>query len=29
VARAVHYLIVDGDYYTGETLNMNGGAYMQ
>jgi len=29
VARAVHYLIVDGDYYTGETLKMNGGAYMQ
>lgn len=29
VARAVRYLIVDGDYYTGVTLNMNGGAYMQ
>jgi len=29
VARTVRYLIVDGDYYTGETLNMNGGAYMQ
>ena len=29
VAHAVRYLIVDGDYYTGETLNMNGGAYMQ
>jgi len=29
VARAVRYLIVDGEYYTGETLNMNGGAYMQ
>ncbi len=29
VARAVRYLIVDGDYYTGETLSMNGGAYMQ
>ena len=29
VARAVRYLIVDGDYFTGETLNMNGGAYMQ
>jgi len=29
VARAVRYLIVDGDYYTGETLNMNGGVYMQ
>jgi acetoacetyl-CoA reductase len=29
VARAVRYLIVDGDYYTGETLSINGGAYMQ
>jgi acetoacetyl-CoA reductase len=29
VARAVRYLIVDGDYYTGETLSMNGGIYMQ
>jgi len=29
VARAVRYLIVDGDYFTGETHNMNGGAYMQ
>jgi acetoacetyl-CoA reductase len=29
VARAVRYLIVDGDYYTGETLSMNGGAYLQ
>jgi acetoacetyl-CoA reductase len=29
VARAVRYLVVDGEYYTGETLNMNGGAYMQ
>jgi len=29
VARAVRYLIVDGEYYTGETLNVNGGAYMQ
>jgi acetoacetyl-CoA reductase len=29
VARAVRYLIVDGDYYTGATLNMNGGAYLQ
>jgi len=28
VARAVRYLIVDGDYYTGETLSMNGGVYM-
>ena len=29
VARAVRYLIVDGDYYTGETFSMNGGIYMQ
>jgi acetoacetyl-CoA reductase len=29
VARAVRYLIVDGDYYTGATLSMNGGAYLQ
>ncbi len=29
VARAVRYLIVDGDYYTGATLSMNGGFYMQ
>ncbi len=29
VAHAVRYLIVDGDYYTGETLSMNGGIYMQ
>ena len=29
VARAVRYLIVDGDYYTGSTLTMNGGIYMQ
>jgi len=29
VARAVRYLVVDGDYYTGETLSMNGGIYMQ
>ncbi len=28
VARAVRYLIVDGDYYTGATLSMNGGIYM-
>ena len=28
VARAVRYLIVDGDYYTGATLSMNGGVYM-
>jgi acetoacetyl-CoA reductase len=29
VARAVRYLIADGDYYTGATLSMNGGIYMQ
>jgi len=29
VARAVHYLIVDGDYITGATLNINGGVFMQ
>jgi acetoacetyl-CoA reductase len=29
VARAVRYLIVDGDYYTGASLNMNGGVFMQ
>lgn len=28
VARAVLYLIVDGDYITGQTLNINGGIYM-
>jgi len=28
VARAVRYLIVDGDYITGATLNINGGAFM-
>jgi acetoacetyl-CoA reductase len=29
VAHAVRYLVVDGDYYTGATLSMNGGAYFQ
>jgi acetoacetyl-CoA reductase len=29
VARAVRYLIVDGDYFTGVTLTMTGGAYLQ
>lgn len=29
VARGVRYLIVDGDYITGATLNINGGAFMQ
>jgi NAD(P)-dependent dehydrogenase (short-subunit alcohol dehydrogenase family) len=28
VARAVRYLIVDGDYITGQALNINGGIYM-
>ena len=28
IARAVRYLIVDGDYITGQTLNVNGGIYM-
>jgi len=28
VARAVRYLIEDGDYITGQTLNVNGGVYM-
>ncbi len=28
VARSVRYLIVDGDYITGQTLNINGGIYM-
>ena len=28
VARAVRYLIVDGDYITGQVLNINGGIYM-
>jgi len=29
VARAVRYLVVDGDYITGESLNINGGLYLQ
>lgn len=29
VARAVRYLIVDEDYYTGATLSMNGGLSFQ
>jgi acetoacetyl-CoA reductase len=29
VARAVCYLIEDGDYITGESLNINGGIYLQ
>jgi acetoacetyl-CoA reductase len=28
IARAVRYLIMDGDYITGQTLNVNGGIYM-
>jgi acetoacetyl-CoA reductase len=28
VARGVRYLIVDGDYITGATLDINGGAFM-
>ena len=28
VARAVRYLIVEGDYYTGATLSINGGVFM-
>jgi acetoacetyl-CoA reductase len=28
VARAVRYLVVDGDYITGQALNINGGIYM-
>lgn len=28
VALAVRYLIVDGEYITGQTLNINGGIYM-
>ena len=29
VAKAVRFLVEDGDYITGETLNINGGIYMQ
>lgn len=28
IAKGVRYLIVDGDYITGQTLNINGGIYM-
>jgi acetoacetyl-CoA reductase len=28
IARAVRYLVVDGDYITGQTLSINGGVYM-
>lgn len=29
VARAVRYLIIDGDYITGASINLNGGLYLQ
>ncbi len=29
IAKAVRYLVVDGDYVTGQTLNVNGGIFMQ
>lgn len=29
IARAVRYLVEDGDYVTGQTLNVNGGIFMQ
>jgi acetoacetyl-CoA reductase len=28
IARTVRYLVVDGDYVTGQTINVNGGIYM-
>jgi len=28
IARAVVYLVADGDYITGQQININGGAYM-
>jgi acetoacetyl-CoA reductase len=28
IARSVRYLVIDGDYITGQTLNINGGIYM-
>ena len=28
IAKAVLYLVADGDYVTGQTINVNGGAYM-
>ncbi len=28
IARCVRYLVVDGDYITGQTININGGIYM-
>ena len=29
VARAVRFLVEDGDYITGQTININGGIYIQ
>jgi acetoacetyl-CoA reductase len=29
VARAVRYLIVDGDYITGQSIDINGGIYIR
>jgi acetoacetyl-CoA reductase len=29
IAKAVRYLVVDGDYITGQTINVNGGIFMQ
>ncbi|MCO6455223.1 MAG: SDR family oxidoreductase, partial [Pirellulaceae bacterium] len=28
IAKAVLFLVVDGDYITGQQINVNGGAYM-
>jgi acetoacetyl-CoA reductase/3-oxoacyl-[acyl-carrier protein] reductase len=28
IARAVTYLVADGDYITGQTIGINGGAFM-
>jgi acetoacetyl-CoA reductase len=28
VARVVRFLVEDGDYITGQTININGGIYM-
>ncbi len=28
IAKAVVFLVVDGDYITGQQINVNGGAYM-
>jgi acetoacetyl-CoA reductase len=29
VARAIRFLVEDGSYITGQTININGGIYMQ